>query len=137
MKEHPCGLCGKIFDRKSNWLYHTQNKKHPCVNITLNNNNNIPICIEINKNKENEKEENEITVYSCEYCKKTFTRKYSLDRHLDGRCKLKLDIYIKQTQNVGLEVFEDKLNHVIKENEVLKQKIEKLETKIKKLKVKK
>jgi len=131
MKEHPCGLCGKIFDRKSNWLYHTQNKKHPCVNTSKNN---ILLCIEINKN---EKEENEIKCFPCEYCKKTFTRKYSLDRHLDGRCKLKLDIDIKQTQNVGLEVFEDKLNQVIKENKVLKQKIEKLETKIKKTNSKK
>jgi hypothetical protein len=136
MKEHPCGLCGKIFDRKSNWIYHTQNKKHPCVNMALNNNNNTPLCIEIIKNKENEenkeKEENEIKRYPCEYCKKVFTRKYSLDRHLDGRCKLKLDIDIKQKQNMGLEVFEDKLNYVIKENQELKLKIEKLETKIKK-----
>jgi len=130
MKEHPCNLCGKIFERKSNWIYHTQNKKHPCVNINLNNNNNdndnIPLCVEIKKNKDNkdnkynkdnkdnkemekqekqenqENQENQLFTYPCEHCKKTFTRKYSLDRHLDGRCKIKLEFDKKQKQNVIL-----------------------------------
>ena len=31
MKEYQCKDCGKMFDRKSNWIQHTKKKKYPCI----------------------------------------------------------------------------------------------------------
>lgn len=44
MNEHPCEIFGKIFNRKSNWIFHTQNKKNQCViknNIKIGEQNKI------------------------------------------------------------------------------------------------
>jgi len=135
-KKYIC-LCGRDFgNRKDNYETHL-NKKFPCSGIALiTNTPNTPNTLTITENLDNNKllcveintDTKEIKSYPCEYCNKVFTRKYSLDRHLDERCKLKLDIDIKQ--NVRLEDFEDKLNHVIKENQELKNQIVQLIFKI-------
>jgi len=43
MVNYECDVCGKIFNKKSNWLTHTINKKYPCkpiINILKKSNNN-------------------------------------------------------------------------------------------------
>jgi len=89
--------CGLDFgNKKDHWERH-QNRKFPCEALAPKNTTNTPqihqegvFCVEINKNNElpeqNQIENNNL---QCEYCLKTFSRKFSLDRHQNGRCKLK------------------------------------------------
>ena len=55
MKEYQCEDCGKMFDRKSNWIQHTKNKKYPCIkkenNLSTIEKKNIPNEQEIETNK--------------------------------------------------------------------------------------
>jgi hypothetical protein len=155
MKEYPCELCNKIFDRKSNYITHI-NRKIPCINktnistpnstkitpnsteITPNKNNPI-CCVEIktdtkinseNKNEKNDGIENNI----CKYCNRFFSRKFCLERHLSGRCKVKKEIdefkELKE-QNLEIKIQQDEMK---KELIQLKEDNEKLK---KQLKVKK
>jgi len=128
MVEHTCLNCGEVFNKKSTYNNHI-NRKNPCKK-------NFDFCVEIKKNNDVEIEDNieQNQNNNCPHCKKIFTRKYSLDRHLDGRCKFKINNTNKSNQNTKLEIFEDKLNMVLEENAKLKLKIENLETKIKKTK---
>ena len=115
MKEHPCELCGKIFDRKSNWIYHTQNKKNPCVPknvLPLNLSSNIPpvpppippqkpqqINSTINLIKKNI--DSDKAKLECKYCLKLFSRQDNLKRHFDGeRCEV-LKLQKQQARNTN------------------------------------
>ena len=57
MKEYQCEDCGKMFDRKSNWIQHTKNKKYPCIkkenNLSTIKKKNISNEQEIDTNKVN------------------------------------------------------------------------------------
>ncbi len=93
MVNYTCTTCSKQFNRKSNYDYHINNKKKPCLinNLkklifTQNTQENI-------KNTQNfelteQAEDVKIVTFDCEYCKKSFGRKYNLDRHLNN-CKIK------------------------------------------------
>jgi hypothetical protein len=80
-----CEHCDKIFNKKSNYIIHTENKKFPCKlpdNVIIekdnkNNNNNVLITTINNKS------------ITCNFCNKSFSCQSSLKRHLDGRCKEK------------------------------------------------
>jgi hypothetical protein len=121
-------------------------KIHQNISNTEKIHQDIQVCIEIKQPKDNIHNEDididkdkktDIINYPCEFCNKIFTRKFSLERHLDNRCKKKPNQNLENSefkQNAKLEIFEDKLNMVLKENEQLKMKIEKLETKIKRTK---
>ena len=140
MVEHSCPNCGEIFNKKSTFVNHL-NRKKPCVKITPKNHQKTPKnhqktpqCFEIKesikevkevKEEIDEKENN----FECEYCEKQFSRKFCLDRHLNGRCKKK-----PEENNNKIETNNDKLDLILKQNEELKNEIEKLKTKIKKTK---
>lgn len=144
--EYVCNLCDKNFgNKKDNYERHL-NRKYSCIK----NNNNIietpPIapcldaktplfapnsidlkengecetefCIEIIKDKQKEND------YTCEFCKRCFSKKYNLERHIKNVCskttekdkeennegiKEKMEILIKQS-------VEDKINNEIKKN---------------------
>ena len=116
MVNHPCPNCGEVFNKKSTYDYHI-NRKRPCKKITpeiktiapeiktiasviqtiaptivpeivsnIVNNKNIPLCMEVKTMRdviENKKK------FICKFCNHDFMRKFNLERHLNGRCKLK------------------------------------------------
>jgi hypothetical protein len=134
MVEHSCPNCGEIFNKKSTFVNHL-NRKKPCFKITPKitpkNHQKTPLYFEIKESIKEEKEEIEEKEnnFECEYCKKQFSRKFCLDRHLNGRCKKK-----PEENNNKIETNNDKLDLILKQNEELKNEIEKLKTKIKKTK---
>jgi hypothetical protein len=89
MVNHICEKCNKEFNRKSNYDYHINNKKKPCkpkhINIPpiqIELLENPPIQIELLENPPKYKE------LKCKHCLKIFSRSDSLERHLNGRCKI-------------------------------------------------
>ena len=106
--EYVCPKCLKNFgNRKDSYICHT-NKKNPCVklpknqpnnfkdvkdNVNENNNlskNNIPMCIEIKS--EILVQNDLLQKFICKFCNKSFSRNFSLGRHLIDRCKIKKQI---------------------------------------------
>jgi hypothetical protein len=149
MVNHPCPNCGEIFNKKSTFNYHI-NRKRPCVitnisitpitptitPITPENNLNILLCEDVNTIKN----ENEINCendkkFNCGFCNQKFLRKYNLERHLDGRCKLKRDKENKSSENDLKPIVDDeKFNLILKRLDDLENENKKLKMKIKKTK---
>jgi len=107
-------LCGMDFgNRIDNYNRHI-NKKNPCFGVAPKAPDlpqilpqNIPLCIEIKpiyneietEKDEIETEKDEIepkeetkNKFSCPFCFQNFVKKYGLNRHLDGRCKIKSEL---------------------------------------------
>jgi hypothetical protein len=88
MSEYVCIKCGRIF-KKSSHLKNHHNKKIPCIqeilikDVGLLNTPKIPNIV--NNNLQNILENKEI---KCDKCHKTFKKKYNLERHQNGRCKV-------------------------------------------------
>lgn len=66
--------------------------------------------------------------YICNYCHKSFTRKYTMDRHIKSNCKSS-ENPINTDNNIFSMVkdIKSELNNLSKENELLKEKIKVLE----------
>jgi uncharacterized C2H2 Zn-finger protein len=102
MIEYICGVCGKIFNLKGNYERHMQ-RKNPCTN---NKYKNDMALVEI-KNEL-------IDDLKCIFCNEIFTRKYNLTRHMDGRCKIKMQ-HIEKDKN-ALEILKQQdIENKIKE----------------------
>ena len=133
MSNFICEKCNKKFNRKSHLEQH-KNKKYSCENksIILTDENLVPPITSENPPKnsgtggtveniirnDNLNQENNDEIKSgnkfgykleCEYCKKTFTRRDNLTRHLNGRCDEKNKQDLKENQ----------INELIKINKLL------------------
>ncbi len=73
---HGCNICTKIFKRRTNLEYHTQN--NVCSGRIL----------EINKDCK----------YNCKYCNKGFTTGTSMYRHMNRTCKVKKSVDEKKEE---------------------------------------
>ena len=177
-------LCGMDFGNRIDNYNRHMNKKNPCFGVAPKAPElpqilpqNIPLCIEIKpiyNEIETKKDEikpiyNEIETekdeiepkeeiknkFSCPFCFQNFVKKYGLNRHLDGRCKLKPDnnksiqnnIDTEQNNNKSIQNNtdteqnnnksndnDDKLNFIIKQLNELKNENEKLKKQIKRTK---
>ena len=135
---YECIICLKMFNKKSNYLMHTEQKKTPCVG-------NIALCTKIAqkiifdtkyaqnaqstqnvKNELKEIEDYEIfekkeSTYKCKYCDKNLSRLSSLKRHYSV-CKNK----IENEKNEELKNKSEENERLKIENEKLKIENEKL-----------
>lgn len=151
MVKYQCENCSKEFSRKSDYIYHTVEKKNPCNKVIINNivpsksasispepanippeNNNILL--------NNKEDKNEINYHECNYCKQQFTRSDSLKKHIKDRCRVK-KLEEKKKENIFIDLInkEKELNRLNemeiskrmekleKENKSLKNNIKKLE----------
>ena len=91
MVEHKCRRCGKVFNKKSSYDYHTKKKIKPCkINKKTKNYKSIlKVC---KKKKE------------CYYCGKVFSTISNWTRHMKTACpviknqRLEMDKKTKQEQ---------------------------------------
>ncbi len=84
MKFHTCEKCGKIFDHKHNYIYHTTKLKIPCSNIP-NKIKEIQLPVIITPHYKIfpfDPEKN-----NCIYCNKSFHSKIYMSRHEKMFCK--------------------------------------------------
>jgi DNA-directed RNA polymerase subunit RPC12/RpoP len=83
MVNYTCPTCNKEFKQKRHFIEHTQFKKKPCkqiLPILTKNDQNLPIFTESDQKTQ---------CNNCEHCGKSFVTIYTLNRHLNGRCKVK------------------------------------------------
>ena len=132
MVEHTCERCLKTFSKKCDYTYHI-NRKNPCV-LKVNTQSNIlhhdlPNLTQINQiNQINPNIQNSVNSNNkckCNYCKKEFCNKYTLERHLNERCKIKKEDINKKEEiyQLLLKQMEENNKKQMDElkNEILKQ----------------
>ncbi|CAH6421531.1 Hypothetical protein KVN_LOCUS343 [uncultured virus] len=125
MKEYKCNRCDKLFIQNIDLMRHNK-KKYPCKKSRKNSAELRPILKNQNISNENSFEENNIQKFKCNYCGKYFTRKDSLERHIELRCSIK-----KQQENQKEQIFNKLLDEMKKQNEKLEE-IEKQNQELKK-----
>lgn len=141
MVVYTCEKCYKEFNRKCNYLMHVENKKKPCDSIIINchqNPSNAPpkpskIIEPIYKDQDVEDLNinnlnliEMIKEYFCKFCDKKFTRKDSLTKHINERCKIKKKTDDFEVLKLMLtKILEEKglLNKVLEENKVIMNKV--------------
>jgi len=144
---HVCDKCHKEFNRKDNYVRHLS-RKIPCQKVEFEgaNNKGAPNCTKksafctkksakyLEKKKKNDKQ------LKCKYCKKTFSRRFTLNRHLEI-CKFKINIEEKKKIQKLLDINEkllnsqEKLIENQKNNEIKLEKLQKNITRLKQNKI--
>ncbi len=131
MVKYTCNICLKEFNRKSNYDYHVDNKKKPCLPYPHNSAQNIqnPRTIPHNfsgspenqtqSSDEEIKTENNPKSYICIYCDSNFARSDILKRHTDKYCKIKKASEENKKYN---EILLEQVQELKKEIEELKKK---------------
>ena len=123
MIEYVCEICLKNFGNSKSHLEMHKNKKYPCIPTKFTLLKNTQVCVEIVPQKNDGKNMNNLEAnrddnFPCEYCKKDFTRKFNLDRHIPT-CKVK-----KEKEAVKVDLLKQK-DYVINEQKNIINKIEK------------
>ena len=140
MVHHACENCGKDFNKKSNYLKHVENKKKPCEKNNNNQHQIPPNNREIINAENFTKDVKDLNInninnlniietiqnYICNFCDKKFTRKDSLTKHLNERCKIKQKTDEFEVLKVMLtNILEERglLNKVLEENKLIINKV--------------
>jgi DNA-directed RNA polymerase subunit RPC12/RpoP len=142
MVTYQCNKCYKIFTKKYNLEMH-ENRKTPCQKSshqTPPNTAKIPPNVNLNiesvSTKTHDLPPNQ---YFCKFCKKQFTRKDSLSKHQNNRCKIMKNIenpLEKIYQNLLMELNQQKESQkeILTQMQKQKKEIDMLKKENKKLK---
>ena len=112
MVNYSCNNCFKNFSRKSDFIYHTEQKKRPCRS-DLQEFAESDIKTGGGKT-EKVKEDNE-----CTYCLKCFSSVYTLNRHLDNNCKVKKQ-QEEEINNIKTDKICDLKKEIVRLKKILK-----------------
>jgi hypothetical protein len=138
--------CGMNFkNKKDNYKRH-KNKKKQCIAISNQKPNDDIYCIEIKNNPPNNNDNNNDNMdktdkmnktdktdktdnteiipikIQCEYCEKIFTRRFALDRHLNGRCKkIPPDMNLYANSHINSYKNIQQINYILTQLEELKK----------------
>ncbi len=109
MVKYTCTICLKEFDKKHNFIFHTELKKKPCQPIEPKKTQENPDRTQENPKEPEENSEDLGSIVEsekirknknkCEYCNYEFSTNSHLNRHIkQGRCKVK-----KEQDNINNE----------------------------------
>ena len=131
--KYQCHKCLKEFSQKSNFEYHMR-RIRPCVKTDFSNNNQVnddnvdllripPKSEEFLQNRRVSEEQIKCSTNSdillCQHCKKIFSRKDNLKRHIDeSRCK--------KSKIINLSSEDDKYNILFNEHLKTKEELNKI-----------
>ena len=110
MPNYKCERCLKEFDQKCNYTHHI-NKKFKCKEVAQKSTILAQKCTILT--------ESEI---ECKYCGKIFSRTFTLNRHIDGYCK------VKKNNDSKMEELLERLIKIEENNKEMKEKMILLET---------
>ncbi len=116
MVTYTCKRCLKEFNKKCNYIDHTEKKKSPCQQILIQ-----PSQI-LQPPSNTLQSPTEKPCYICEHCDTTFTRKDNLSKHLKNSCKIKKEQDEKDKQ---LKLQAIQIQELKQQMEVLIQHIDK------------
>lgn len=142
--KYKCANCNKDFSQKCNYTVHI-NRKYPCIkdtymqqvpitvtqqvpiNVTQQVTTNMPsihIYNQLNNVSEQLPPINIIiqNKNQCKFCFKTFVRKDVLNKHLNGRCKSKINVLEEGKQEI-IDRLEREKQEIINRLEGEKQKL--------------
>ena len=148
-----CNRCNKKYNHKGHYLTHLS-RKNPCKNMAIfddknNSENPAPFCTFFGANctkksaKCAEKKKKDTSKLNCNFCKKIFSRRFTLNRHLEI-CKIKLFKIKEEEQkkiqklidiNEQLLYSQEELIKNQKDNEQMLQTLQKNVNKLKQNKV--
>jgi len=137
---YKCEKCTYNTNDCSNWHKHIKSKKHlknyPQMGIKVSNvaNRNIKKSIKtthqcsLNATLQSSKQEKNISKIKCTYCDKEFNRTFNLTRHLNICPYRKVQENNKDSKYekmaIELQLYKEKIDMVIKENERLQKTID-------------
>ncbi len=113
---YTCQRCLKEFNKKCNYIDHTEKKKSPCQQILIQPSNILQIpsnTLQMPTEKPS---------FICEHCDTSFTRKDNLSKHLKNSCKVKKEQDEKDKQ---LKLQAIQIQELKQQMEVLIQHIDK------------
>ncbi len=123
---YKCPTCFKEFDRKCNFIDHTENKKKPCQPIKPN-----IIIEEIKPAQPNPVEPEKLGKNACSYCKFEFSTNSHLNRHIkQNRCKVMVEFKMEKEKMFKL-LLEQKEDEIKEKDEEHKKEIKELKSMIK------
>ena len=106
MVTYKCTRCNKIFNHKGVFLRHC-NRKNPC-NKTSSTNKKKNSKKKLNKNENKKYSKNGMQIpkmeYLCNFCNKTYSTKFNLNKHLKI-CKKKKEIETELEQKEMMDMF--------------------------------
>ena len=117
MSKFICNKCKTGFNRKAHLIQHL-NRKFPCI-IDIIKNPLIELCVDVNTIIKNSEKNNIVkNDFICKLCDKTFSTKFNLERHLNGRCKKKMLDNIIKDNVIKDNVIKDNVikDNIIKDN---------------------
>jgi len=122
MVEYKCDGCNKTYINKYDYTRHI-NRKNPCLKEIVKSSQNEPNVSQAEA-KIAKIDKNSI---QCNYCKRVFTLKSSLNKHLQDRCKVK-----KEDINTKEEIYQTLLKQMKEMEENNKKQIQIIEENSKK-----
>ncbi len=133
MVNYTCPICSKDFSRKSDFIYHTENKKKPCQpnknikSILIHDNPKNELILTVKNTENNGK-------IFCNYCNKEFFNNANLNKHLrNNSCKIKKELDEEKEKMFKL-LLEQKDDEIKDLKSMIKEQNDKITELIKKIK---
>jgi vacuolar-type H+-ATPase catalytic subunit A/Vma1 len=122
MVNYTCPTCYKEFNKKCNFIEHTEHKKKPCKVIAHNGSQNAQNCSQNAENQQLNLQNIQVSL-DCKFCGQVFSKKFNLNRHINSYCKIKksLDEVNDKTNKEYMMKLEDQSKKIEEQSKEMKE----------------